>query len=167
MRAAALILVGACLSCVLGLPAVAAQTHSDGRQFDHCFATVGSYYHINPLLLRAIARTESHFNPAAINRNTDGSVDMGLMQINSQWLPTLARAGIDARRLLTSPCLNVAVGALILRDDIKRYGISWKAVGAYNAASPTKRVRYAAKVVRNLRTELAEASGQAADEGGP
>lgn len=165
MRTAAVLLAALCLTCAL--PASAAKSGSDGRQFDRCFSTVGSYYHINPLLLRAIARTESHFNPAAINRNGDGSVDLGLMQINSQWLPTLAQAGIDAHRLLSDPCLNVAVGALILRDDIKRYGVSWKAVGAYNAASPEKRVRYAAKVVRSLRTELAQASDHADGEGGP
>lgn len=165
MRVAAVLLAALCLTG--SLPATAAKRGSDGRRFDRCFATVGSYYHINPLLLRAIARTESRFNPAAINRNGDGSVDLGLMQINSQWLPTLAQAGIDAHRLLSDPCLNVAVGALILRDDIKRYGVSWKAVGAYNAASPEKRVRYAAKVVRNLRTELALAADRADDEGGP
>ncbi len=162
MRAVATWLAAVALVCAL--PATAATAGKDGHQFDRCFAAAGRYYHINPLLLRAIARTESSFDPHAINRNTDGSMDLGLMQINSTWLPTLARAGIDAKRLLTDPCLNVAVGALILRDDIKRYGISWTAVGAYNAASPNKRVRYAAKVVRNLRTELALASGR--DAGG-
>ena len=39
----------------------------------------------------------------AINRNRDGSHDIGLMQINSMHLPDLARQGITRQRLLDEP----------------------------------------------------------------
>lgn len=132
----------------------AGRTNPHGHQYDRCFAIVGHYYHINPLLLRAIAKKESHFDPHATNRNRNGSWDIGLMQINSGWLPVLARAGIDARRLIQDPCVNIAVGGLILHQNIQQYGMSWKAVGAYNAVTPSKRKRYAAGVAQNLLAEL-------------
>ncbi len=36
-------------------------------------------------LLRSIAEAESGLNPAAINRNSNGTYDFGVMQINSSW----------------------------------------------------------------------------------
>lgn len=150
--------VALCLLGVAFASTVAAAQPSDGHVYDRCFAAVGRYYHINPLLLRAIAKQESNFDPHAVNDgNADGSADYGLMQINSMWLPILAAVGIDAQRLLNEPCVNIAVGGLILHDNIKRYGMSWEAVGAYNASSPEKRKRYAAHVAQHLKIELARA----------
>lgn len=147
-----------CLAGVAFAGASAAAKPRDGHVYDRCFAAVGRYYHINPLLLRAIAKQESNFDPRAVNdSNTNGSTDYGLMQINSMWLPILATIGIDAQRLLNEPCVNIAVGGLILHGNIKRYGMSWEAVGAYNAASPDKRKRYAARVAQHLKVELAQA----------
>lgn len=139
---------------IVALACATEATAADGHQYDRCFATVGHYYHINPLLLRAIARQESHFNPRATNSNGNGSTDVGLMQINSMWFPMLRRAGINPERLVTDPCLNIAVGGLILSNNIKHYGMSWTAVGAYNAATPWKRDRYAAQVAHKLLHEL-------------
>ncbi|MBI4950347.1 MAG: lytic transglycosylase domain-containing protein, partial [Deltaproteobacteria bacterium] len=50
-----------------------------------CFDQAGFYYNIPPDLLRSIALVESNHNPAAVNRNMDGSMDYGLMQVNSRW----------------------------------------------------------------------------------
>lgn len=112
--------------------------------------SVGEKYGIDPRLLYAIAKTESNLNPAAMNRaNRNGSVDIGMMQINSSWLPTLARYGITERHLL-DPCTSLEVGAWILAHNMRRLGPSWDAVGAYNAASADKRAAYARKVYDNL-----------------
>ena len=63
-----------------------------------------------------------------------GSVDLGLMQINSHWLPTLEPRGITRAVLLSDACVNIEVGAEILADLKRRHGDSWIATGAYNAA---------------------------------
>jgi soluble lytic murein transglycosylase-like protein len=119
-----------------------------------CWEEAGRKYGINPWLLVAIARTESGLNPRAVNRgNGNGSYDVGLMQINSAWLPTLRNYGIDEERLF-EPCTNITVGAWILAQNMRRLGATWEAVGAYNAASRDKRVRYAASVYRNLPPAL-------------
>ncbi|MDR3098494.1 MAG: transglycosylase SLT domain-containing protein [Paraburkholderia sp.] len=110
-----------------------------------CIDDAASFHHVNVSLMRAIAQVESGTQTHAINTNSNGTVDIGLMQINSSWLPRLAREGISQQSLL-DPCTNAYVGAWILSENIRQYGPTWSAIGAYNAASPDKRLAYARKV---------------------
>lgn len=107
-----------------------------------CLDSAARYHGVDSMLLRSIAMHESGMIPSAINRsNADGSEDIGLMQINSMHLRRLARYGIDRAALLDG-CTNAYVGAWILRENIDRYGMTWRAVGAYNASTPSKQLRY-------------------------
>lgn len=112
-----------------------------------CFEEAGRAYGISPQLLRGIARVESGLDPGAVNRNTNGSTDLGLMQINSFWLRPL---GTTARELVSDPCFNVMAGAWVLRDCLDRHGETWEAVGCYNATSRHKRAKYSWKIYREL-----------------
>ena len=125
-----------------------------------CWDDAAKRYQVSSALLYAIARTESGLNPQAISRNRNGSRDIGLMQINSAWLPTLASLGIGERDLF-EPCTNILVGAWILAGNVHRLGYTWEAVGAYNAASPALRRAYIEKVRRHLAAD-APASGPSA-----
>ena len=89
-------------------------------------------------------------NPNAVNRNRDGTYDLGLMQINSRWFPTLRKYGISEQQL-RQPCFSIHVGAWIMAQNMLRFGNSWDAVGAYNSPNPARRIAYAQKVYRNLR----------------
>ena len=114
-----------------------------------CWHEAAVRYQVNSSLLQAIARIESAMNPHAVGRNRNGSRDIGLMQINSAWLPTLARHGITERDLF-EPCTNIHVGAWVLAGNVSRLGYTWEAVGAYNAVSPALRHAYVEKVRRHL-----------------
>lgn len=114
-----------------------------------CFDQAAQRYNVSPVLLQAIAQHESGGRATAINYNSNGTRDIGLMQINSAWLPTLARYGISERDLF-DPCVSTLVGAWILSDNFARLGYTTQALGAYNAASPDKRERYAAQVLRRM-----------------
>ena len=114
-----------------------------------CWQQAGERYGLSPALLYAIARTESGLDPQAVGRNRNGSRDIGLMQINSAWLPRLSAHGI-AERDLFDPCTSIHVGAWILADKVRRLGYTWDAVGAYNAASPTLRRAYAERVYHQV-----------------
>ncbi|MFY9270817.1 MAG: lytic transglycosylase domain-containing protein [Candidatus Manganitrophaceae bacterium] len=112
-----------------------------------CFEEAGAIYRVSPKLLWAIAKVESNFNPDAMNRNKNGSHDVGLMQINSWWAKVL---GEKLWVSLMNPCQNVKVGAWILAQCIQRHGDTWEAVGCYNATSPEKQAKYAWKVYSSL-----------------
>ncbi|WP_175691737.1 transglycosylase SLT domain-containing protein [Burkholderia anthina] len=116
-----------------------------------CLDDAATFQKVSVSLLRGIAQVESGMNPSAVNTNTNGTVDIGLMQINSTWLPTLAREGIT-RESLFDACTNAYVGAWILSQNIRQLGANWTAIGAYNAASPDKRLAYARKVYDAIRT---------------
>ncbi|MFC3939319.1 invasion protein IagB [Pseudomonas gingeri NCPPB 3146 = LMG 5327] len=120
-----------------------------------CWDSAGRRHGIEPELLYAIAQVESGLRAQAVGHNSNGSRDIGLMQINSLHLPRLAARGITEQQLLEDPCLSVQVGATILAEFIERHGYGWTAVGAYNAGSgedrQAARERYARKVWRLYR----------------
>jgi soluble lytic murein transglycosylase-like protein len=119
-----------------------------------CIDQASRLYGIPANLITAIIRIESNFDPRAVNTNANGSEDVGLMQINSEWLPRIADQGYD-RESLFDPCTNVMVGGWILAQEIERFGYSWEAVGAYNAGPSMQRAGrrawYAQRVANHLR----------------
>ena len=119
-----------------------------------CWDQAAQRYQVNAELLYAIAQTESGLNPQAVGRNRNGSRDIGLMQINSAWLPRLQAHGI-AERDLYDPCTSIYVGAWILAGNVQRLGYTWEAVGAYNATHPAFRQAYATQVYRRLAASAA------------
>lgn len=124
------------------------------NEFTGCFELAASKFSIDHRLLIAIAEVESSMNPRAIGLNKkEGKIlseDVGLMQINSTWFPTLEKMGITRKDLLDNPCQNIHVGAWILAKNIASNGVNWESVGAYNAgfknANAPFRLKYAKKV---------------------
>lgn len=114
-----------------------------------CWEDAATRYQVNSAVLVAIAKTESGLNPLAMNRNRNGSRDIGLMQINSAWLPALEAHGIREHDLFDA-CTSIHVGAWVLAQNIHRLGYTWDAVGAYNATSPSLRKAYVDKVKKHL-----------------
>ncbi len=155
------------LLTLTGLPsATRAAVAADVPQWQSCFVVAGHKYGIDPLLLEAIARQESGLNPLAVNdRNTDGSSDYGLMQINTLHIPGLVREGLISgyRDLLTRPCLNIQIGARLLARHFQRCGVNWNCLGSYNAGfADTRhrlRERYADRVWPRYRELLRERRG--------
>lgn len=124
------------------------------NNFSQCFQEASERFQIDHRLLIAIADVESSMVPGAIGYNKRGgkviSEDVGLMQINSSWFPTLASMGITRDDLINNPCQNIYVGAWILAKNIASNGVNWESVGAYNAgfknANAPFRLKYAKKV---------------------
>ena len=159
-------LIVVCQTLLLALVLMLCPVWAMADELEPCFRHHGARFGIDPLLLRAIATVESGLRPEAMNTEHQartGTQDHGLMQINSGWLPTLQRYGIDAQAL-RQPCTSIEVGAWILADLIKRHGNSWDAVGAYNAACTqlkgeqcqAARSRYTWKVFRAMSKAQAQ-----------
>lgn len=98
-----------------------------------CFESAGRDYKIDPDLLRAIAWKESGYRIDVIGINPVTGFGSGLMQVDSQHFNELKKYGIKPEHLLNDPCMNIYTGAYYLAIAFKRWGYSWRAVGAYNA----------------------------------
>jgi len=109
-----------------------------------CFQEAGRTYGIAPALLKAIAQAESNLDPSAIHHNSNGTVDAGLMQINSIWADKLG----PTWNYLFAPCTNVMVGAWILHQCIDDYcyTYAWQAIGCYHSRTPSRRNAYATRI---------------------
>lgn len=128
-----------------------------------CWEQAAQRYGVPAQLLYAIARVESNLNSRAVNgthSQLTHSYDIGLMQINSSHLNTLAQYGIYERDLF-DPCTNIYVGAWLLARCFERHGATWNGVGAYNAACTrlkeaacqNARINYAWLVYRQLPSQ--------------
>ena len=124
-----------CLFFVVSLPVLGEEGGS------YCFDDAAKKTGMNKDILIAIAIQESNMRYNAVHKNNNGSEDIGIMQINTGvWLNFIADAGIS-RNDLYNPCINIHIGALILKDCIRVFGNTWKAVGAYNVGYKTGKER--------------------------
>ena len=115
-----------------------------------CFDDAATTYRVNPWVLRGIAYVESRFNPSAINKNRNGTIDIGITQINSIHLPRLARFGIRKQDLFDA-CTSIHVSAWLLKQKMEIHGNTWKAIGAYHSETPSFRDKYSGKVMHILK----------------
>lgn len=111
----------------------------------NCWGAAAHRYNLPVELLFAIGQVESSHKVTAVGYNSDGSRDLGVMQINSRWLPVLANYGIGEQDLLSKPCTNIQVGAWILAQEAARTGYSWYTIGAYNAGPITAKTSASAR----------------------
>lgn len=145
------ILLSILMSLCMAMLSAAPRANAD------CFEEAGAYQHVSATVLRAIAWQESHNRAGAVHRNTNGSVDYGVMQINSVHLTALARYGIS-KAMLMEACTNIYVAAWHLRQKINKYGNTWTAVGAYHSEARKERDDYAMKIASLVARWSASAS---------
>lgn len=135
-------------SAVMTSGGATAQTASPGtlptqlNESAPCVAAAARYHGVNPWVLRAILQVESDFNPRALSRNANGTVDVGMAQINSIHFAELGRWGIAPGNLMDG-CVATYVAAWHLSKQIRKYGNSWFGVASYHSASPCQNSRYA------------------------
>ena len=125
-----------------------------------CGEEMARRYALPATLLRAIAAHESGYSNAAVGLNRDGtgrvtSRDVCMMQINSGWFETVRKKfGYSEANLRSDACKCIEVGAWILRQEVDRHGLNWRAVGAYNSPDPRTGNQYAWKIYRQMQAQL-------------
>lgn len=87
--------------------------------------------------------------------NTDGSHDLGPMQVNSWWVGRISKAlrhsGSDVRHwLIHDACFNVRAARWIFLSGLAVTGDYWQAVGAYHSPKQLRQQRYRANVAEKL-----------------
>lgn len=128
---------------------------------ERCIPAASQHHRIDPRLLRAVLKVESDLRPWALGRNTNGTVDIGMAQINSIHLPELARHGIQSQHLF-DPCVATYVAAWLLRKNIDRHGLTWHGVAAYHSLTPEHNQRYQGLLMQALYPDVAASKRAAA-----
>lgn len=130
------------------------------RAFDVAKAVIteANRWHLDPMLVLAVIKTESRFNPLAIGRFGE----IGLMQIKpatAQWLA--GKMGMHRRINLRNPIQNIKIGTYYMARLRKRFSNTpYRYVAAYNMgagnvqrllASKTEPHVYANRVFKNYK----------------
>jgi hypothetical protein len=122
-----------------------------------CMLATANFYQLPPRVLPTIQAVEGG-QVGSVQRNTDGSEDLGVMQVNTRWIQPLSRiAGMpeDAvrARLIGDPCFNIAAAGAILRTYLNEAsGDLMLAVGYYHSHTPTRRQAYLERVMQRATT---------------
>ena len=78
-------------------------------KYDDIFKKYEKEFGISYFLMKSIAITEnSEFNPHAIMYNSNGTKDIGLMQINTAWIKWMPEANITVQKL-NDPEFNIKI----------------------------------------------------------
>lgn len=110
-----------------------------------CINKSAVQYHIPATLIISVLKMENGRIGDAI-KNKNGTYDYGPMQINSIWLPELAKYGYSREKIQYDPCANVAVGTWLLSRAIADDKTLWKGVGNYHSHTSNKNFAYRTKV---------------------
>ena len=117
-----------------------------------CMAAAAAFYHLPPRVLPSIQAVEGG-RIGLVQFNTNGSADLGVMQVNTIWVKPLAaftRLGNQQviERLLHDPCFNIAASAAIMRLYLNEaHGNLMAAIGYYHSHSPGLGAAYQEKVI--------------------
>jgi hypothetical protein len=119
-----------------------------------CMIAVSQLHQLPPRILPAIWATEGG-RIGTVRANANGTEDLGLMQVNSVWLPALARGtGLPQaelrRRLIEDGCFSIAVAGAILRFHVEaERGDLMRAIGNYHSRTPGLHEAYRVRVEHN------------------
>lgn len=117
-----------------------------------CLMMASNTYQVPPAIMIGIMQVEGGHIGQAAGPNFNGTYDLGPMQVNTRWVPQLARLWHVNEHtaqvwLRDDGCVNVHVAAWILRQKIVETGSYYRGIAYYHSATPGEGSRYAAKVV--------------------
>ena len=117
-----------------------------------CLLAASNMYQVPPAVMVGIMQIEGGRVGQQVGPNANGTYDLGPMQVNSRWMPSLAKTWkvsvTTARALVRDDgCVNMHVAAWILKQKIAESGSLYRGIAYYHSATPGKGDRYAAKVI--------------------
>jgi hypothetical protein len=137
----------------VGIAATAAATE---RTIRACTLAAARLYHLPSVILVILLNVEGGAL-GKVHGNSNGTVDIGPMQVNQIWLPVIAahwQAGIQQtfHALRDNFCANVTAGAFILHRAIAQaHGHLWQGVAIYHSEAPRYQSAYLRAVLAEVR----------------
>lgn len=126
-----------------------------------CIREAARDFELSELTLHVLYKMEGG-TLGKVSQNTNRTVDIGPMQINSSWLRKLTPAGITYEALRDDACTNVYVAAWIYQQELVRAkGDDALAIARYHSPTPRFQARYLRRVSSILDAMIAAASAPA------
>ncbi|MCZ4337764.1 lytic transglycosylase domain-containing protein [Shewanella colwelliana] len=107
------------------------------KPFKNCIYWQSEKYGVNELLVMAVILQEGG-KPSSKNRNSDGTYDYGILQINDVRSNELIELGYELSEVRSDGCKGIEAGIHLLSREIKRakkdagnHGV-WLGVGRYH-----------------------------------
>ena len=97
-----------------------------------CINHAAIVYHVPATVILSVLKTENGKNGDAI-QNKNGTIDYGVMQINSFWLPKISACGYTKEDLQYNPCKNIEVGTWILSKSLASGKSLWPGIANYHS----------------------------------
>ena len=138
-----------------------------------CITTAADVYRLPASLILILLKVEGG-QLGAVSGNTNDTLDIGPMQVNTIWVPQIARhwrttpqAAYAALR--DNFCANVEGGTWILRQALDEAGDDfWSGVGIYHSHDPVHKATYLRKVLDwTLRLRDQAQRAAVANQGAP
>ncbi len=116
-----------------------------------CIFAASQSYSVPPSVIMGVLKVEGG-KVGMASQNKNGSYDLGLMQINTIWIPSLANywgvpKEVAMRYVRDDACVNIGVGAWILRSKMNQTGSLSQGIAYYHSATPHLGSRYRDKVL--------------------
>jgi hypothetical protein len=122
------------------------------QAFAACVLLAANTYQVPAAVMIGIMNVEGGRVGQEVGPNINGTYDLGPMQVNTRWLPTLQKTWNVSHSTARSwvrdnGCVNVHVAAWILRQKMNDAGSLWGGIAAYHSATPRLGRNYANKVI--------------------
>ncbi len=122
------------------------------QAFAACLILAANTYNVPPAVMIGIMNVEGGHVGQQVGPNSNGTYDLGPMQVNTRWLPVLQKqwnvsAPVARSWVRDNGCVNVHVAAWILRQKINETGSLWGGIAAYHSSTPRHGTPYANKVI--------------------
>lgn len=118
-----------------------------------CLLMAANTYQVPGAVMIGIMQVEGGRVGQQVGPNTNGTYDLGPMQVNTRWVPQLAAIWKVDRKTAHSwvrdnGCVNVHVAAWILKQKIAETGNLYRGIAHYHSATPGRGYAYANKVIK-------------------
>lgn len=127
------------------------------EKVEECVNDAAEAFGIEPIVLWTLLDVESG-TVGRTSRNTNGTEDIGPMQINTIHLPHLAQYGIDYSTLRDNLCININVGAYIFTREYAQTKNVAMAIARYHSRTPRHQQRYLGLAIAALDRRIAQSS---------
>lgn len=122
------------------------------QAFATCILMAANTYHVPAAVMIGVMQVEGGHVGQEAGPNVNGTYDLGPMQVNTRWVPELARMWkVDDRTarawVRDDGCVNVHVAAWILRHKMDDTGSLFGGIAAYHSMTPNLGYSYASKVI--------------------